>query len=75
MIGSRRMHIDARGVAKELRECRLKAAMSQRTLALALGVSLRTIGRWEAGTGRLHRIWLHRIRELAQTKPEVATHA
>jgi transcriptional regulator with XRE-family HTH domain len=72
MIGSRRMHASAREHAIELRECRLKAHLSQVQLAAELGVSRRTICRWESGRGRMHRVYLRRIRELAQTTAEVS---
>lgn len=66
MIGALDMHIAAKEVAQELRDTRLKACLSQVAMAKVLGVSRRTIGRWESGHGRLHKVYLQRIRQMAQ---------
>lgn len=73
MIGSRRMHLDAEAHAKQLRAWRLRAHMSQAAMAAELGVSRRTVCRWESGKGRLHKVWLQRIRALGQTTGEAIT--
>lgn len=75
MIGTLAMHVSAKEHATELRERRLKAGLSQVGLATLLGVSRRTICRWEAGRGRLHHIWLWRIRNLRHTTPVEVPHA
>lgn len=75
MIGSRRMHLDAEAHAKQLRAWRLRAHMSQATMAATLGVSRRTVCRWESGKGRLHKVYLRRIRELADNGREVTSDA
>jgi DNA-binding transcriptional regulator YiaG len=75
MIGTRRMHVSAREVADEIRDARGRAGMSQVKLATALGVSRRTVVRWEAGRGRMHQVYLRRIRSLAQNEAEVTTRA
>lgn len=75
MIGIATQHVAAADVANELREARLRAHLSQAGMALELGVSRRTICRWESGRGRLHRVYLRRVRQLRQTQAEVASNA
>lgn len=67
MIGNAAQHVPTVEVAAELRACRERARLSQAKLALALGVSRRTISRWEGGRGRIHQVYLRRIRALGQT--------
>lgn len=75
MIGTRRQHTSAQEHATELRQLRLKANLSQVALAEVLGVTRRTICRWESGCGTMHKIYLQRIRTLVQTPVEVASDA
>ena len=44
--------------ACRLRRCRLRMAVSQRRLAGMLGVTLRTVGRWETGAAPIPRATL-----------------
>lgn len=70
MIGTRAMHTDAKEHAAELRACRQKAGLTQAGLAQVLGVTRRSVSRWESGRGRLHQIYLQRIRALGQTQAQ-----
>ena len=75
MIGATHLHVSAKEHAPELRAARQKAGLSQAQLATTLGVSRRTISRWETGHGNFHRIWLARIRALGENGRVEATNA
>ena len=75
MIGTLDMHVSAKEHATEVRRLRLGAGHTQTSLARLLGVTRRTIVRWEAGRGRMHQIYLTRIRGLRDNGPVEATHA
>jgi transcriptional regulator with XRE-family HTH domain len=72
VIGTDSQMVRAKDIAPEMREIRVRTGLTQYTLAAALGVTRRTISRWECGRGRLHRVWLVRMRALPTAKlPEV----
>jgi len=76
VIGALSRHVAVKPLAEELRECRLRAGLTQVELASLLGVTDRTVKRWEAGKGRrpgkrgtMHTIYVERIRALPQAAP------
>lgn len=48
-------------VSEHVRSTRAALDMTQRRLAELLGVTLRTVNRWEAGDSRPHRLYIERM--------------
>ena len=48
----------------EVLKLRQSLHLTQHALALRLGVTKRTVSRWESGVSQVHPVYLERIREL-----------
>lgn len=54
---------------------RLRLGLSAAAFARLLGVSPRTVHRWERGEFKVHELWLRRMAELQQPKVDTLVHS
>jgi transcriptional regulator with XRE-family HTH domain len=52
-----------------LKAARLESGLSQEKVAQALGVSEKTVRRWEAGGNPVKRLWLKPLADLFEVQP------
>lgn len=64
MAGSERNPIDTASLVKAHR---VRLGLSVAAFARAIGVSSRSVHRWEAGEFRVHELWLRRMEGLERT--------
>lgn len=53
-----------------VRECRLRAGITQRELGRALGVAYNTVSRWELGTVKISDINRYKVAQFFGVEPD-----